>query len=788
MAFQAGSTGLASVVLDLTTKIEMELLRANGPSVQSGDPTDVSSSPGEKKLQFHFPGVSDAQLVAKVRLRRDQPIQTDIRFNLRVASGVLDREPNGRIRDLGGAVINGGTTFGKGDDHCDVDWVPASEERAAVDAARHDYQQYLAAKQGVDDENARRTASFLQLQRNVKNLQRLILRRRHFFTRVILNAVEPEEIIQLLEALRLRFGDGPHDVVALSTIAHTVPLGSTVGGFVLRLKPLDSLALDRLGLTQSSNGSLKQLVNYAEGVLKRFDEAHLAKRDISEQVFLPTGGLFAEAVLGRSNAAEYLDIERYFNWQDAPIPNLAPGIQPLDTGSRYQVPTAQTAAAPSTINLTGPVTLPDPTGMQGVLSAIQNGNMFRDMSKAGELAGIVGNLANLSGQMGQAATKLAGDAQQQAMQAAVQVGQAAATLAQAMGSQAFQQAGAVANSMTQQGAMLNQARKVDAGKSARAAGSGAGGQGGGSTSSGSGSGTPGSGGPGPASPGSDSSSPLQVAQAGSSDMPLEEQVLRQFTRTSGGDAQLATYNPNLPLRPSPDVQPILWRDLIQYRVPQDILDLLASRDMRSPSLAGAARPHINLDAFPVRITAMPTDGGVPFTAASLLRHVRLNINDFLSSVLGEFSPYDEAIDGPVWRSDAPRTAVLKIDLLGPDNAAVVCTEADADHWIFNTVRTPVLPPGTGTHPVSGQRMFGYLEHENGDVTIYTRGADRATGYLDSLIEEQLYLGGAAFWVEFQYRLIKFVRDNGGEAELSGTFSRRFPWIDVQRQVSAGLPA
>lgn len=39
----------------------------------------------------------------------------------------------------------------------------------------------------------------------------------------------------------------------------------------------------------------------------------------SEIIPLPSGGVFAEAVLGRYNAAEKLDLTRFWNWQDSPM-------------------------------------------------------------------------------------------------------------------------------------------------------------------------------------------------------------------------------------------------------------------------------------------------------------------------------------------------------------------------------------------------------------------------------------------------------------------------------------
>jgi len=56
--------------------------------------------------------------------------------------------------------------------------------------------------------------------------------------------------------------------------------------------------------------------------------------DVWTRVGLPTGGLFAEAVLGESNSAERLDLTRFWDWQDSPIPFGPGAIAPPSTGTR----------------------------------------------------------------------------------------------------------------------------------------------------------------------------------------------------------------------------------------------------------------------------------------------------------------------------------------------------------------------------------------------------------------------------------------------------------------------
>jgi hypothetical protein len=116
-----------------------------------------------------------------------------------------------------------------------------------------------------------------------------------------------------------------------------------------------------------------------QSFLKRHDLVDPIPQE--DMVPLPSSGVFAEAVLGRSNSAEKLDITRFWNWQDSPIPILPPEINPLSAGGKANDPTVRTAALEGQVlNIVNPPALPDPAGLGPLYSAIANGNMFRDMS------------------------------------------------------------------------------------------------------------------------------------------------------------------------------------------------------------------------------------------------------------------------------------------------------------------------------------------------------------------------------------------------------------------------
>lgn len=115
-----------------------------------------------------------------------------------------------------------------------------------------------------------------------------------------------------------------------------------------------------------------------------------ALQEFETFVPLPTGGVFAEAVLGRFNASEKLDITRFWDWQESPIPHQAPDIAPLQSGSRVTDPDLEPGRLDAPIiNIQNPQPLPDPTATTALLNALTTANLFRDMSGLQQAAQIV---------------------------------------------------------------------------------------------------------------------------------------------------------------------------------------------------------------------------------------------------------------------------------------------------------------------------------------------------------------------------------------------------------------
>ena len=201
----------------------------------------------------------------------------------------------------------------------------------------------------------------------------------------------------------------------------------------------------------------------------------------ADLVPLPSGGVFAEAVLGRSNAAEKLDMTRFWNWQDSPIPIVAPEIAPVELTSRgttEELKPGQLSAP--VVSIVNPTSLPDPTGMAAVLQAIQNGSMFRDMSGLAATMGLAQAGIQAASQGATAAGAQAGTnaataahllsdlAKTAASVMTMGVGGAAGSL---IGSGGGNGAGSGGN-ITNAGALLNQGRAMSAGAAPATSGGG----------------------------------------------------------------------------------------------------------------------------------------------------------------------------------------------------------------------------------------------------------------------------------------------------------------------------
>ncbi|MGL4233579.1 MAG: hypothetical protein ACRCWJ_19590 [Casimicrobium sp.] len=177
---------------------------------------------------------------------------------------------------------------------------------------------------------------------------------------------------------------------------------------------------------------------------------------------IPTAGVFAEAVLGRSNSAEKLDITRFWNWQDSPIPLQAPEIAAIQSGSRAQPDdTKPGQLGQPVLNIVNPSALPDPAGLGAVLGALQNGNMFRDMSGMAQLMDTMKSAQQSTTNAATDAGQIASANMRASMQRQVALAQVAGDVVKTIATKGVASGGGGSKGISAEGAKINHGRDMD---------------------------------------------------------------------------------------------------------------------------------------------------------------------------------------------------------------------------------------------------------------------------------------------------------------------------------------
>jgi hypothetical protein len=131
-----------------------------------------------------------------------------------------------------------------------------------------------------------------------------------------------------------------------------------------------------------------------------FEKAYLKLDDstaVTDTIALPTSGVFAEAVLGRGEAAEIKDDTRLWRWkEEAEVPILPPRIAEIasrDRAKPVDLRAADLAAPLAALRATDPASL---SYLAGILQQAGNGGMFRNMGGLSEAVGLAEKLGALS--------------------------------------------------------------------------------------------------------------------------------------------------------------------------------------------------------------------------------------------------------------------------------------------------------------------------------------------------------------------------------------------------------
>jgi len=249
-----------------------------------------------------------------------------------------------------------------------------------------------------------------------------------------------------------------------------------------------------------------------------------------------------------------------------------------------------------------------------------------------------------------------------------------------------------------------------------------------------------------------------------------------------------------------------YQYLYEHTIPQECqtrLDNLGS-GYSNQSISDGNVPCANMDYYGVEITNYPDfdNDGNPDTEAQIHQAFREKFTDLASGEEGSFEsecdfPFDNDdiidiwwqfnpmsdFDSDLFLSTDPISSIMLIDAgannpfvdTNADLGAIIVSDFTSNDWTISTIQTPE----TETQPFSGNRQWGWIINQNGNLELYTRAVDVArvadiflewpATWLGSDIECQqdtYYDIADATWQNLQQEIAQWVNDNGGQAVVN----------------------
>jgi hypothetical protein len=200
------------------------------------------------------------------------------------------------------------------------------------------------------------------------------------YSRAVWMSLMPEERAIMLERYTIGVPNG-----GFNDPTQEVPLLNCVANEVLGY--FGNSAVMPFFIPEQVAGELRITTRQIQEAIYKFHkQGFLPPRS---SITLPSHGTLGEAVLGDCDSCEKIDLTRFWNWQDSPIPIAAPEIAAVQAGSRAQAEdlTPGQLSKP-VLGIQAPTALPDAAGIAAIINAVQNGNMFRDMSGMAQTAAL----------------------------------------------------------------------------------------------------------------------------------------------------------------------------------------------------------------------------------------------------------------------------------------------------------------------------------------------------------------------------------------------------------------
>lgn len=218
--------------------------------------------------------------------------------------------------------------------------------------------------------------------------------------------------------------------------------------------------------------------------------------------------------------------------------------------------------------------------------------------------------------------------------------------------------------------------------------------------------------------------------------------------------------------------------------------IIRTRDVaKIQNINNAYSAITNMDYYPIKVTSLPVINQHQLSPDEFLQYIRKNMNYFVDTAISSFRAYSHygIDDNSLWNSSNPNSAIVSISI--PFNSGSVITSFNPQNpskWTFTTITDPY----NGMHPVSGNREFGYTVDPTGGYTFYTKGVDRLSDAIGTLVQSTVgtpFNSADNLWKSFQVYVRDFVNANGGASYTQGPVTARPNWDLVRAVLNRTMP-
>lgn len=251
-----------------------------------------------------------------------------------------------------------------------------------------------------------------------------------------------------------------------------------------------------------------------------------------------------------------------------------------------------------------------------------------------------------------------------------------------------------------------------------------------------------------------------------------------------------------------------YQELYNHTLPQSCIDRLSQlgKGFADQPLNTGNSAVANVDYYGVEITTNPDFNldGNPDTDAEVYQAYKEKFTELASGSKDDFQfscdvhfdsddkadiswifyPYYSQ-DAIMWNSTSPINTIIRINAWGDvifsdlvsDDGAIMISAFTPEYWIGSTVQTFI----TGTQPFSGNRQWGHLTNQSGNLELYARAVDVARVSTitlkgpgtDECKEDTYYNIGEETWSNLQEEIKNWVNAFNGQATVIPKTAIRF---------------